>query len=490
MNFNRKLLLISSISLALSGCNGSGDDTVEELKTVSLKGVAINGDYINGATAFVDYNFNGKLDKDEPSAISNADGIFNIDGINPDWVHLSTLTVNVPTNAKNNQENAYQLLSPPSLIAPVAGEILTVTPFTTIIGLDVDGKIQASGTKSAAELAQDTDFQNELSANMKSQLEQISARYNIPAEKLLGDYLESNDPQLQDLAQKLSNGLIHSMPAANELAKKYPTADRATVEYYLEADSQGEYNQWMRQDKVHWYLTNEWVFTTSTADENFNVVRLLSEDVLRIKGNDAIVIKDGYLVAYNEEYNTYYCDQKVSASEPRQQQGGVAYSFDIKTTYSGDTPKSCLMFTTPVSDKSYRIGKENYLNQLTMKEGGWFYFYESDDAFIGAFADSIINNTLTDPDAFHVFDALTIGSDAMDINDDHASKNYTRGLFWSEAANNIELYRHVGVDGNGWEKKEIRPDGTIGYFCDKTRDNLENIKEMNFAQCKKILDQK
>ena len=487
MTFNRNLLLISSISLALSGCNSGENNTVEELKTVSLKGVAINGGYINGATAFVDYNFNGKLDKDEPSAISNADGIFNIDGINPDWVHLSTLTVNVPINAKNNQENAYQLLSPPSLITPIVGEILTVTPFTTIIGIDVDSKIQANGTKSAAELAKKLDFQNELSANMKSQMEQISARYNIPAEKLLGDYLESNDPQLQDLAQKLSNGLTHSMPAANELAIKYPTADRATVEYYLEADSQGEYSQWMRQDKVHWYLTNEWVFTTSTADENFNVVQLLSEDALRVKGNTNIVIKDGYLVNYNKDFNAYLCDQRLSATEPRQQQGGIAYSFDIKATYQGDTAESCLTFTTPISSKSYRLGKENYLNELTMTEGGWFYFYENDDAFISDFADSIINNTLTDPDKFHVFDALTIGSDAMDINDAHASKNYTRGLFWSESVNNIELYRHVGVDGNGWEKKEIRPDGTIGYFCDKNRDKLQNIKEMNYAQCQKTL---
>jgi hypothetical protein len=59
MNNRNKLIITTSISIALTACGGSASDLPA---SATLKGTAIDG-YLTGATVFLDVNFDGKLNK-------------------------------------------------------------------------------------------------------------------------------------------------------------------------------------------------------------------------------------------------------------------------------------------------------------------------------------------------------------------------------------------------------------------------------------------
>ncbi len=68
-------LISVGVSLALVACGGggggdSGDNPVTPpVQKMAISGKAIDG-YVQGATAYLDLNFNRKLDEGEPSAVT------------------------------------------------------------------------------------------------------------------------------------------------------------------------------------------------------------------------------------------------------------------------------------------------------------------------------------------------------------------------------------------------------------------------------------
>ncbi len=74
--FKLNTVLLALFTASLTACGGGSSDSNNTAGSqADLTGVAIDG-YVEGATAFVDYNLNGQLDDNEPSALTDQNGQF------------------------------------------------------------------------------------------------------------------------------------------------------------------------------------------------------------------------------------------------------------------------------------------------------------------------------------------------------------------------------------------------------------------------------
>lgn len=484
---SKKLIFPIILSSLLSGCFNNDINSTNlspNLGNAQLSGRVL-GKNIQNSKVFLDYNFNGQWDENEPWSTVDISGDFTVKSIDSDLVDFSPIVVDILASSRTSNLG-YQLTYPPKFTNDISNdEKLIVSTFSTSLAVEANSFIIANELDNALALSKNKELQDQLSVSVKNQMQQISTRYGIPAEKLFNDYESAGNTEISSIADQLAEGLAHSLPEVKKLAEKYKTADRVTVEFYLEKDTNGEFSKWKRQDKVHWYATNEWEFFTYDVTPQFNIEKLTSEDIYRTKQNGDVVYKQGHLINYNPEYRQYFCDKKVQAESPRKETGGIAFTFETKATYSGDSRDTCLASHDDNVFRSYRIGKIDFLNQFTMKDAGWFYYYSDTTPALNSFAEKVGLNQISNANEFNIFNELDIGLIAMDLNTTHDSSNYTRGHFWSKDNIQFELYRHVGADGNGWEEKEILPSGVINYRCSDT--NRDSLKSMTKAECDALI---
>jgi hypothetical protein len=128
------------LSLLLWGCGGGGgggaiDEATQALNgvaideaTQALNGVAIDG-YLKGATAFLDLNDNGKLDRNEPNSETNGSGQFTLNATASQFAK-HRVVVWVPEGAIDS--NTGRVDAPFSLTSP-AGHGSVVSPLTTLV---------------------------------------------------------------------------------------------------------------------------------------------------------------------------------------------------------------------------------------------------------------------------------------------------------------------------------------------------------------------
>ncbi|NNE63736.1 MAG: hypothetical protein HKN34_06620, partial [Gammaproteobacteria bacterium] len=122
--FNR-LFLFVVVLFILPACGGNGGGGSD----ISYTGIVADG-YLQGATAFLDKNGNKVLDAGEPSAITDANGGFELASTTEDLATYS-IVVNVPATAIDSDNGAivgkaYTLSAPP-------GKQEFISPLTTLI---------------------------------------------------------------------------------------------------------------------------------------------------------------------------------------------------------------------------------------------------------------------------------------------------------------------------------------------------------------------
>lgn len=265
-----RLLQVCGFSVVLLACGGSSDSSSEDSTSESgpstpvsspIVGMAIDG-YIEGATVFVDYNFNHTLDDNEPSVLTAEQGRFSVDqsALEACW-RFVPIVVDVPVGAFDSDygvvTRAYQLVAMPQVIreqrlGEQGASQLIISPFTTQIWQQAIAAWQRS---QASELScnlmrTDTAAREQLVTLIEDAESDIRDTYSLSIEQLYNDFIESGDSRTHSIAQQFAIGLQQAYAEKTLLLQQYP--DFSKVErMYLPSSAQdgGQIgDKWVRYD--------------------------------------------------------------------------------------------------------------------------------------------------------------------------------------------------------------------------------------------------
>lgn len=257
----RSLSLTVAVSAVVACGGGSGGETViPEPTTVSYTGKVIDG-YVSGATVFLDMNWNGQLDKDEPSVLSSESGNYTLE-LNEEHhecVPYVPLVVDVPVGAMDEDlgevTEAYQMVFPP-MFEPLEDRVANITPITSIIWEGMAQQLQARGklnSNSCSVIRDDYEKRQELLDLVEQAVADAVTHYNISASQILDDYIASGNEEIYQIAQDIVRGLKASLKDTLKLRKDYPDALYAKVRYHKFSyiDNGDAYpNAWYRHTEV------------------------------------------------------------------------------------------------------------------------------------------------------------------------------------------------------------------------------------------------
>jgi len=236
---NKKYKWLSSIALVvgLAGCGGGGDSDKKDVTPppahdpVPVAGKVIDG-YVVGATVWLDFDGDGKLDPNEPSVVSTEAGgyLFELTDEEASCVPYSTTYVDVPVGAMDED----------------LGEVLEAWG-------QLKRKLTSSGkgNLSCAELKSDTDLRYEIKSEIEDVVRTVVQHFNISDEQIYADFIAKGDSVAYDLAQSIVKGLKASYKHKTELEDQYPDVSEVRVVVYNDGDKDTEYgfdNAWYRDE--------------------------------------------------------------------------------------------------------------------------------------------------------------------------------------------------------------------------------------------------
>lgn len=191
---------------------------------LGITGRAIDG-YLQGATAFLDLNFNGQLDSNEPSDVTDENGRYNLylGATLEQCESLAPIVVNVPVGAIDADQGevteAYTLIRPQG-IANYAN--LHVTPLTTVFWQIASAKLAEQKIDlSCDSLAQELE---QVQSTFEQAVEDVVRHYNVSRESIFADFIASNDRQANEHALVIVKSLQASVQETLALQQKYPDA--------------------------------------------------------------------------------------------------------------------------------------------------------------------------------------------------------------------------------------------------------------------------
>lgn len=256
-----KQILVVALALALSACGGGGGSSSGG-SSASLKGKAIDG-YISGATVYLDLNFNNVMDSNEPHAITQEQGDFdlNIPANFAECAQYVPVVVEVPEGAIDMDfpntpiEEAYSMVFPPQFALSTDRDLLNLTPLTSVVWQQVERELRTKGSDelSCKSILNEQELREDIAQRLVEQERRVASRYNITVDELYGDYVESENVSLHQIAQDIVPGLQKSYEETKELLTTKPNASLAWVEYFLgKWDSSGSAydDNWYRYEFV------------------------------------------------------------------------------------------------------------------------------------------------------------------------------------------------------------------------------------------------
>lgn len=235
-----KFLLVISGAVIITACGGSESSSLDSPhQAITMSGKAIDG-YIQGATAFLDINANGILDKGEPSDTTDEQGQydFNLSNEQAECQQYAATVIDVPIGAidsdypDNPITEPYQLTYPPSIATTSDSDILAVTPLSTIVWVGIQRDLTAEDkSPTCTALLHNEELRGDIINRVEEQELRVAYRYNITVDELYSDYVETNNEELHLLAQNLVPGLQKSYDETSDISKE--GYDYAYVEYFL-----------------------------------------------------------------------------------------------------------------------------------------------------------------------------------------------------------------------------------------------------------------
>jgi hypothetical protein len=199
---------------------------------IAVSGKVIDG-YISGATVFLDLNGNEQLDTNEPRAITNDEGDYNLVLTDEEAQcrTYSALVVDVPVGAQDADfgevTEAFRLVYPPTLLSNQ--ESTHITPLTTVIWDFYKYQIQhierdSAEPLSCESLAQNQSLFDDFSEKVERVIDEVVRRFNLPRSVLFDDYIASEDQVTAELGRQIVLGLQRSLRETFELQQQHPNA--------------------------------------------------------------------------------------------------------------------------------------------------------------------------------------------------------------------------------------------------------------------------
>lgn len=205
----------------------SNVDAAEEPFDV-IQGRVIDG-YVRGANVYLDINGDGNLDAEEPSTTTGPGGRFEL-GLTPlqaQCKNLSPLVADVPVGATDEDtgavDSAYRMVLPPGTTAIDSTEEVFITPLTSMLWAEVLRLAQDEQFGlSCEDLEADPSKLERLNEMIESAIEDVVRRYNVPANRLLTDYIVAGDTQVAVTAANIVRGLKATLASRLELETTFP----------------------------------------------------------------------------------------------------------------------------------------------------------------------------------------------------------------------------------------------------------------------------
>ncbi|NOH84675.1 hypothetical protein F0249_12700 [Vibrio sp. 03-59-1] len=264
----KKLIALAVATSLLTACGGGSSNTTPTTPTTpaaKVGGTAIDG-YITGGVAYIDYNFNGKLDAGEPSAITGDKGTFDITptGQYADCADYAPVMIDVPVGAIDSDfgevTEAYQLVHPPVFATPGYEDTRNTTPLTTLVWNSISRELQGDDSiKNCADLKANVGLRESIGKRVEQQAWNIAHRYGITVDELYSDFIAEGNDKVHQLAIDIVPSLQKSFEETKTLSDANPNANYVGVEYYLgrwDWQTQALDNKWYREEYV--YSDNGW----------------------------------------------------------------------------------------------------------------------------------------------------------------------------------------------------------------------------------------
>lgn len=275
---NTKTIIALSVSVVLlsacSGSEGNGGNSGSTAQANPINGTAIDG-YITGGTAFIDYNYNGKLDAGEPSAVTGEKGAFDITptGEFATCADYAPVIIDVPVGAIDSDfgpvTEAYQMVHPPVFATPGREDTRITTPLTTLVWNSISRELQTAGIQNCNDVKDKEAMRNDISTRVSQQEWRIANRYSITVDELYSDFIETGNTRVHQLAVDVVPTLQKSFEETKLLSDANPNAFYTAVEYYLgrwDEEAQAYDDKWYREESV--YTAAGWTRLTEEYNED------------------------------------------------------------------------------------------------------------------------------------------------------------------------------------------------------------------------------
>ena len=225
-----------------------------------MSGKVIDG-YISGATVFLDLNFNGVKDTNEPSTVSVADGDFSF-GLTDSELECASYVptvVDVPVGAVDAESGevteAYQMVLPPTF-EPVSGsDSLNISPITSLVWNAIETLSTSPVTELSCDVVKADQSKREATADLVSAaISDVVSHYNLSEEQLFIDFIAEENNTVKEIAVKAVKGLQKSLVETALLQQQYPDASWAKVNYYFFSSIDGDDlypNAWYRDLQLY-----------------------------------------------------------------------------------------------------------------------------------------------------------------------------------------------------------------------------------------------
>ena len=236
----------SSYSITLSLTDGT--ETVTKNITISItnvddfsfKGKTIDG-YIQGATVYLDQNFNFRADEGELSAVTGVDGSFTITTDDIDLyscLKSRPIVADVPVGAIDSTlgevTKAYRMVLPS--MSDTGNSSIVISPFTSLLSDAVIQAKSSSSIKDELTLAEGcSDIGDGIALNITSELNQIknilSSSLNISYDDLVIDFIAdtSNETITETSAQNIAKFFPYFKQLTDEFDSELSAIHKKTI---------------------------------------------------------------------------------------------------------------------------------------------------------------------------------------------------------------------------------------------------------------------
>lgn len=376
----------------LSACGGGGStdsgspDPVVPSTAVTMTGKAIDG-YIQGASVYLDLNFNRQWDEGEPQTTTNEAGDYRLELAKDlqTCAQYAPLVVDIPVGAVDLElgpvTEAYQMVLPPTFAPITQDEAYHVTPLTTVLWSSVESELAADSQTTCQSVMANQQKREQLITAMKQAVSRVVAHYNLSEQQMYADFVASGDSETGTLAQEIVRGLQQSFTATEVLKKAHPEALFAYVDYHR-GDSRDNNNAYPDA----WYRETILQGTTQSSNELVKVSDDFSQVVKTIiYGEQSRVAGSNYNYSNSYEYESrngdntpYSCDIKESISTNL---AGKNYSLVNLANSTADSFADCIpedmasAITHRYAFVNYSTNGVSYASQFTYnRQSGNFSF--------------------------------------------------------------------------------------------------------------------